>query len=160
MIALEIGKLEYELDEDGGSLPADIGRAAPSWNNAYSEADTILEYVDQHMGDTRIMPSDVEAYYSRATSVAHCSEQLAKTTYHSAYEHLLLAVLAINNLMVIADSNAEEKLIHAARASRSGPIIIKVQNSYTEQSPTQNQCTGTVLHLGSALSTINWNCQP
>ncbi len=157
VIALETEQLAYELDEDAGSLPADIEKVAPGCKNAYSEADAILEFVDQHVGDNRVMPSDVHAYYYRASPVANCSAQLAKTKYRSAYEHLLLAVLAINNLMVIAEGNSEANLIRALPPPQpNSPIVIKVQSSY-QQTRTPNHCTGTVFNLGS-ISNIDWNC--
>ena len=160
VIALEIRKFEDELNEDPGALPSDIEKLTSDCKNASSEADAVLGFVTKHVGDTRIMPSDVEPYYERATPLMHCEEQLAKSTYHTAYEHLLLAVLGINNLMVLADSNGEAKLIHALRQSRSGPIVIKVQNSYAERNSSQDRCTGTVLNLGSSLSSIDWSCRP
>ena len=59
------------------------------------------------------MPSDVIAYYHRANPLAKCATQLSRTKYGNADNHLLWALFGINNLMVLADSNAQEKLIHA-----------------------------------------------
>jgi hypothetical protein len=81
------------------------------------------------------MPRDVEPYDLRATPLLHCSEQLAKTKYRDAFEHLLMAVMGINNLMVIAEGNSDAKLIDALPPSQPGsPIVIKVQNSYLQDS--------------------------
>ena len=162
VIAYKIGRFINELNEDTGPLPIDIEEVAPICKNASSEADAILEFVGRHAGDTRIMPSDVEPYYERATPLMHCAERLAETSYSNVREHLLLAVGGINNLMVIADSNDETKLIRALQQSQSqsGPIVIKVQNSHAEQNSSQARCTGTVLNLGSSLSSINWSCYP
>ncbi len=162
VVAYEIGQLEDDINEDLGPLPADTEEVAPICKNASSEADTILEFVGHHVGDTRIMPSDVEPYYERATPLMHCAERLAETSYSNVGEHLLLAVAGINNLMVLADSNGEAKLIRAMRQSQSqsGPIVIKVQNPYTERNSNPDRCTGTVLNLGSSLSSINWSCYP
>lgn len=158
VIAFEVRQLVSELYEaDAGSLPADIEKVAPVCKNASSEADAILEFVGKHVGDNRIMPSDVYTYFARATPVSSCAAQLAKTRYRSAYEHLLLAVLEINNLMVIADDNSEMKLIHTAPPSQPGsPIVIKIQSS-SQQNQKPNHCTGTVLNLGS-ISSVDWNC--
>jgi len=50
----------------------------------------------------------------------HCNEQLGRSKYRTAYEHLLLAVAEIDNLMVLADTNAQEKLIHALPPPQPG----------------------------------------
>jgi hypothetical protein len=137
-------------------IPADIESEFPACKDAESEARAILDFTN-HADDDSIMPRDVEPYYHRATLLTRCSLQLAKTKYRDAYEHLLWAVMGINNLMVLADSNAEAKLIHALPPSQSGrPIVIKVQNSY-QQDSSPDHCIGTVLNLGS-ISNIDWNC--
>lgn len=162
VIALEVRELAYQLDEDVTAPPADVEKVAPACKNAYSEADAILEFADRREGDTRIMPSEVYAYYNRATPLSKCAVQLSRTRYRSAYEHLLLALLDINNLMVVADFNSEEKLIHALPPPQPGsPIVIKVERSYPQQSPapTSTHCTGTVFSFGSN-SNIDWNCNP
>jgi len=161
VIAYMIGRFINELNEDTGPLPHNVVEKAPVCKNASSEADAILEFVHQHVGDTHLMPSDVEPYYERATPLMHCGERLAESSYRNAYEHVLLAGTAINNLMVLADSNSEAKLIRALRQSQSqsGPVVIKVQNSYSERRSSPDRCTGTVLDLGS-FSRINWSCYP
>lgn len=155
VIAFEITRLRFELFQDTGLVTDDLGKVAPVCKNAYSEADAILNFVGQHTGDRHMMPRDVEPYFERATPLSHCMEELAQTKYRSAYEHLLLASEGISNLMVIAYTNAEMKLIHALPPSQpGGPIVIKVQNSYRQNS---DHCTGTVFNLGS-ISNIDWNC--
>jgi hypothetical protein len=157
VIALEIRQLQHDLEEDAGPLPADIEKVDPACSNASSEAKAILEFVYQHASDDRIMPSDVIAYYHRANPLAKCATQLGRTKYGNADNQLLWALFGINNLMVLADSNAQEKLIHALPPPQPGsPIVIKVQSSY-RQNPSQNHCTGTVLNLGS-ISSVDWNC--
>jgi hypothetical protein len=158
VIALRVTLLATELNVDNpGSIPGDIESEFPACKDAESEARAILDFTN-HADDDSIMPRDVEPYYHRATLLTRCSAQLAKTKYRDAYEHLLRAVMGINNLMVLADSNAEAKLIHALPASQPGrPIVIKVQNSY-QQDSSPDHCTGTVLNLGS-ISNIDWNCR-
>jgi hypothetical protein len=158
VIALEIRQLISELyEKDAGALPADIEKVAPVCKNADSEARSILDFVGQHIGDDRITPSDAIAYYDRATPLAKCAEQLGRTKYGDADNHLLWALFGINNLMVLANGNAQAKLIHALPPPQPGsPIVINVQNSYG-QNPSQNHCTGTVLNLGS-ISSVDWNC--
>lgn len=157
VIALKIVQFKLELFEDTGSFPADLEKVAPVCKNASSEADAILGFVYQHRDDDRVTPSEVYPYYHRALPLVHCNEQLGKSKYRMAYEHLLLAVAEIDNLMVLADTNAQEKLIRALPPPQPGsPIVIKVQNSY-RQNPSQDHCSGTVLNLGS-ISTVDWNC--
>jgi len=157
VIALRVELLAKELNGDNpGLIPAEIESAVPACKDAESEARAISDFTD-HADDDRIMPRDVEPYYERATVLTRCSVQLVKTKYRDAYEHLLLAVLGINNLMVIAEGNSEAKLIHAMPpAEPNRPIVIKVQNSY-EETPSRTRCTGTVFNLGSS-SSIDWNC--
>jgi hypothetical protein len=161
VIALEVEHLTDKLyRDDPSSIPASIENVAPVCKNAESEADAISDYVS-HADDARIMPRDVESYYERATPLMHCAERLAKTSYREAYEHLLLAVMGINNLMVIADGNSEAKLIRSLPPPQSGrPIVIKVQSSYQPYQPNPprpDHCTGTVFNLGS-ISNIDWSC--
>jgi hypothetical protein len=164
VVALEVERLTDKLyEDDPGSIPASFEITLPVCKNAKSEADAILDFVN-HTDDERIMPSDVEPYYHRATPLAHCAEQLTKTTYRIAYEDLLLAVMAVNNLMVIADGNSEAKLIHALSSQRpSSPVVIKIQNSYPpaqsmiQPTPSPKHCSGMVTNLGS-FSTVDWNC--
>jgi hypothetical protein len=156
VIALESRQLAHQIEEDPGSLPAGIENLAPSCKNAEAEANAILDFIN-HADRDRITPHDVEPYYHRATPLAHCSEQLAKTEYRGAFEHIILAVAGINNLMVLADSNGEMKLIHALPPPQPGsPIVIRVQDPYR---PSSNHCTGTVLNLGS-ISSVDWSCNP
>ena len=116
-----------------------------------------MGFASQHVDDNRIMPSDVEPFSERATPLAKCVAQLSKTAYRNAATQLLEALVEINDLMVIAFSNSEAKLVHALPPPQPGsPIVIKVQNSYQQNS---NHCTGTVLNLGS-ISSVDWNCNP
>jgi hypothetical protein len=157
VIALRVGLLAKEINGDNaGLIPAEIESAVPACKDAESEARAISDFID-NADDDIIMPRDVEPYYERATVLTRCSVRLIKTKYRDAYEHLLLAVMGINNLMVIADGNSEAKLIRALPpAQPNRPIVIKVQNSY-EEAPSRTRCTGTVLNLGSS-SSIDWNC--
>ena len=155
VIAMEVVQFRSQLFEDPGIFPTDIEKVDPVCKNASSEANAILEFVYRHAADDRIMPSDVIAYYHRANPLAKCATQLSRTKYGNADNQLLWALFGINNLMVLADSNAQEKLIHALPPPQPGsPIVIKVQSSYRQNT---NHCTGTVLNLGS-ISSVDWNC--
>jgi hypothetical protein len=158
VIALRVGLLAKDINGDNpGLIPAEIESAVPACKNAESEARAISDFTNHADGDS-IMPRDVEPYYERATILTSCSVRLIKTKYRDAYEHLIVAVMGIDNLMVIAEGNSQAKLIHAMPPTQPNrPIVINVQNSY-EQTPSPRRCTGTVLNFGS-MSDIDWNCR-
>jgi hypothetical protein len=106
VIALEIRQLISELyEKDAGALPADIEKVAPVCKNADSEAQSILDFVGRHIGDDRIMPSDVIAYYDRATPLAKCAERVITDAILNRAKALGALIAANSTVRITAVSN-------------------------------------------------------
>ena len=134
-------------------MPADLEREIPKCKGIPELLSKASDFISQHKGDTaldKIMPRDVISQQDHGKPLLDCANALSEHGYSAVAGELYFDVAAIDNLMVIADGNAEAKLSRALAIPvvQTQPIIIQ----YGRKS-----CTGHVWG-DENYRTINWDC--